>query len=63
MALDTALLALALLLMIEGLGPALFPNKWQRYLAELSKQPTKHLRMIGISLILVGWLLFLFIRG
>lgn len=63
MTLDTVLLALALLLMIEGLGPALFPNKWRQYLAELSNQSNKNIRMIGITLILVGWLLFLFLRN
>jgi uncharacterized protein YjeT (DUF2065 family) len=63
MTLDTVLLALALLLMIEGLGPALFPNKWRQYLAELSNQSSKSIRMIGITLILLGWLLFLFLRN
>ncbi|MBU2971813.1 DUF2065 domain-containing protein [Pseudoalteromonas sp. C2R02] len=62
MTLDTVFLALALLLMIEGLMPALFPNKWRQYLAELSNQSSKSIRMIGISLILIGWLLFLFVR-
>jgi len=62
MTLDTVLLALAMLLIFEGLGPALFPNKWKQYLAELSNQSSKNLRMIGITLILLGWLLFLFLR-
>lgn len=62
MTLSTLLLAFALLLIFEGLGPALFPNKWKKYLTELSSQPSNQLRIIGISLILIGWVLFLFVK-
>ncbi|PAJ72487.1 DUF2065 domain-containing protein [Pseudoalteromonas sp. NBT06-2] len=63
MTFDSLWLALAMFLIFEGLGPALFPNKWKQYLAELSNQPSKNLRIIGITLILMGWFLFLFMRS
>ena len=35
--------ALAMVLIIEGLGPLLFPNKWRNYLQKLSQQPSNEL--------------------
>ncbi|MFT6208140.1 MAG: hypothetical protein ACJA0T_002058 [Colwellia sp.] len=51
---DTLLTAFALVLIIEGLVPALFPNKWQNYLIKLTQQPTSSIRKIGMSLLLFG---------
>mgnify|MGYP001022728059 CR=1 FL=1 len=39
--------ALALVLIIEGIGPLLFPNKWRNYLLQISQQPSNQLRQIG----------------
>lgn len=54
--------ALALLLIIEGLGPLLFPNRWQAYLRKLSQEPAANLRQLGLMLVLIGcgWLWWLF---
>jgi len=58
---DTLLMALAIALIIEGLIPALFPNKWRNYVLKLAQESTSSIRNIGVSLILFGafilWLL------
>jgi uncharacterized protein YjeT (DUF2065 family) len=53
--------ALALLLIIEGIGPLLFPNRWQSYLRKLSAEPAQNLRQLGFVLVLSGicWLWWL----
>lgn len=53
--------ALALLLIIEGVGPFLFPNRWQSYLRKLSSEPAQNLRQLGLVLVLSGicWLWWL----
>ncbi len=55
--LNTLLLALALALIIEGLFPALFPNKWQAYVRKLSNEQPSAIRTMGTSIILVGCLI------
>ena len=52
--------ALAMVLIIEGIGPLLFPNKWRNYLLQISQQPSNQLRQIGGVLVIFGTLLFLF---
>lgn len=51
---DTLLLAFGLLLIIEGAGPALFPNKWRAYLFKLAEQPITTIRNIGFFILLLG---------
>lgn len=48
------MLAIALVLILEGVGPLLFPNKWRRYLNELSNQNQLVLRRIGGALVTAG---------
>ena len=45
---DTLILAFGLVLILEGLGPALFPNKWRNYLLKLAEQPAGDIRNIGL---------------
>ncbi|MBL4822591.1 MAG: DUF2065 domain-containing protein [Colwellia sp.] len=52
--LDTLLLACGLVLVIEGLGPALFPNKWRTYLVKLTEQPITDIRNIGLCVLFLG---------
>ncbi len=47
---DAWWLALVIVLLLEGLGPLLFPNKWQRYLARLAQEPVAKSRQIGRAL-------------
>ncbi len=46
--------ALALVLLIEGIGPLLFPNKWRNYLLQISQLPVSQLRQMGGSLVVIG---------
>lgn len=59
---ETLLMALAIALIIEGLIPALFPNKWRNYVLKLAEESTTTIRNIGISLIGLGALIFWLLR-
>lgn len=50
----TIWIALAIVLVIEGVGPMLFPKKWQHYIRSLSDQPIEHLRTLGGVMVTVG---------
>ncbi|MFV0596835.1 DUF2065 domain-containing protein [Shewanella sp.] len=54
MSLQLFMVAVALVLILEGVGPLLFPNKWRHYLNELSNQNQQVLRRIGGSLVTAG---------
>ncbi len=47
-------IAFAMVLIIEGLGPLLFPNKWRNYIVQLTQLPLGHLRQLGGILVVVG---------
>jgi uncharacterized protein YjeT (DUF2065 family) len=51
---ETILTAIALVLIIEGAGPALFPNRWQNYLHRIAKEPVASIRSIGVTMLLLG---------
>jgi uncharacterized protein YjeT (DUF2065 family) len=51
--------AFGLVLILEGLGPLLFPNKWQKYLLELSTQKQNVLRRLGGCLVTTGVVLLI----
>lgn len=46
--------AMALVCIIEGLGPLLFPDRWRLYLLRISQQPSNQLRQIGGVLVILG---------
>lgn len=48
------MLALGIVLLIEGIGPLLFPNKWKRYLKEISEQNQTVLQRLGGALVTAG---------
>ncbi len=52
--------ALGLVLIIEGLGPMLFPNKWRCYLQKIAEQPTTQMQQLGGILVTAGVLLLIF---
>ncbi len=58
---DALWLALVMVLLLEGLGPLLFPNKWQRYLARLAQEPVTSLRQVGAVLCATAVLIYLFL--
>jgi len=51
---DTLLLAFGLVLIIEGVVPALFPNKWRAYLLKLAEQSVTDIRNIGFFVLFLG---------
>ena len=51
---DTLLIAFALVFIVEGVGPMLFPNKWQSYIRQIAEQPTNQLRSMGGVLVTIG---------
>jgi len=59
---NTLLMALALALIIEGLIPALFPNKWRAYVLKLAEEPISSIRSIGITVIILGCILFWLVK-
>lgn len=54
-------LALVLVLLIEGAGPLLFPNKWRLYLFKLSQESAANLRQVGAVLCAGALLIYLFL--
>ncbi|WP_394172065.1 DUF2065 domain-containing protein [Thalassotalea litorea] len=59
MTLSTFLTALALMLILEGLGPFLFPKRWQSLMQKLASEDAKVIRQIGLVLIISGLGFFL----
>ncbi|WP_116475657.1 DUF2065 domain-containing protein [Zobellella maritima] len=56
------MLALGLVLIIEGLGPLLFPQAWRRWLSQLASTEPALLRRIGGALVVAGGTIFYFFR-
>ncbi len=48
------ILALGLVLVVEGLGPMLIPNKWRNMVSEMSQLPDATLRRTGGCLVVAG---------
>ncbi|WDE04964.1 DUF2065 domain-containing protein [Thalassomonas viridans] len=57
------LTVLAVVFIIEGLLPALFPNKWRAYIQQLASQPSATIRTIGLFMVFIGVVLLLLIRS
>jgi uncharacterized protein len=53
--------SLALVLLLEGVGPLLFPNQWQKYLQRLSVESIASLRQIGAVLCAASLLIYIFL--
>ncbi|WP_299494870.1 DUF2065 domain-containing protein [uncultured Shewanella sp.] len=56
---ESLMLAVALLFIIEGVGPLLFPRRWQAYLKEISNQNQAVLRRIGGAFVTAGVILLI----
>ncbi len=54
MSVELFITAIALALIIEGLIPALFPNKWRAYVLKLAEETPQSIRSIGIMIIAIG---------
>lgn len=59
MTLQLIMLALGIVLIIEGIGPLLFPNRWKAYLQEISNQNQQLLQRLGGALVTAGIVLLI----
>ncbi|ELY4321744.1 DUF2065 domain-containing protein [Cronobacter turicensis] len=58
----TVLLALALVLVVEGLGPLLFPRLWRRMIHSMTQMPDTLLRRFGGGLVVAGIVIYYMLR-
>ena len=56
--LDTLLLALGLMLILEGLMPMISPFKWRRLFEQLLQLDDGQIRFFGMFMVIAGLLLF-----
>ena len=57
---SSLLLAFGLVLIIEGIGPLLFPNKWRNYLQKLAQEKVSSIRQVGLVLVTIGVIILWF---
>ncbi len=55
--------ALALVLIIEGLLPALTPEAWREAMARLVNSDARSIRLVGIASIVIGAIVFSIVTG
>jgi uncharacterized protein len=55
--------ALALVLIIEGLLPALTPQAWREAMARLVNSDVRSIRLVGIASIVIGAIVFSIVTG
>jgi len=58
----TFLMAFALMLVIEGILPFLFPAKWRETFRRITQMSDGQIRFVGLSSMIVGLLLLLWVR-
>lgn len=56
----TIIIAFGLFLILEGIGPGLFPKAWRNMLDQIAQQPDSQLKKMGTGLIIIGAALVLF---
>ncbi|MEX3583000.1 MAG: DUF2065 domain-containing protein [Burkholderia sp.] len=54
------LLALALMLIIEGAFPFVFPAAWRDTFRRLAERPPHHIQIGGLIVMVIGLVLFVF---
>ncbi|MGG5837247.1 MULTISPECIES: DUF2065 domain-containing protein [Enterobacteriaceae] len=59
---STIILALALVLVLEGLGPMLYPKAWRRMISSLTQLPDNILRRFGGGLVVAGVVIYYMLR-
>ncbi len=59
----TFLMALALMLVLEGVLPFIAPNLWRETFRKITQMSDGQIRFVGLSSMLVGLLLLLWIRS
>ena len=61
MTLDDLWVALCLLLVIEGMMPFLYPEKWQNWLRQVVEVEPSVLRWVGFAMMISGSLLLVWL--
>ena len=59
---EALLIGFALMLVLEGIVPFLYPAKWRNLVVTLSQISDKHLRTMGLMSMLVGIAVLYWIR-
>jgi hypothetical protein len=59
----TFLLALALMLILEGVLPFLAPNLWRDTFRRITQMSDGQIRFVGLSSMIVGLLILIFVRA
>ena len=57
------LMALALMLILEGVLPFLAPNLWRETFRKITQMNDGQIRFVGLSSMIVGLLILLWVRG
>ncbi|ATM88425.1 DUF2065 family protein [Yersinia massiliensis] len=60
---STILLALALVLVLEGLGPMLYPKTWRKMIQSMTQLPDTTLRRFGGGLVVAGVVIYYMLRS
>ncbi|MEG2828577.1 MAG: DUF2065 domain-containing protein [Edwardsiella sp. (in: enterobacteria)] len=60
---STIWMALALVLVVEGMGPMLFPQAWRRMIATMAQLPDGLLRRYGGGLVVAGLVIYYMLRS
>ncbi|MCA7013576.1 MULTISPECIES: DUF2065 domain-containing protein [Dickeya] len=56
-------LALGLVLIMEGLGPLLFPRIWRRMILTMAQLPDNILRRFGGGIVVAGCVIYYMLRS
>lgn len=59
----TIWMALGLVLVLEGLGPMLFPTVWRKMIGTMALLPDKLLRRFGGGLVVAGGVIYYMLRS
>ncbi|AJI81855.1 putative inner membrane protein YjeT (clustered with HflC) [Yersinia enterocolitica] len=60
---STILLALGLVLVLEGLGPMLYPKAWRKMILAMAQLPDATLRRFGGGLVVAGVVIYYMLRS
>lgn len=53
------ILVIAMVLIVEGMMPLLFPKTWQGYIRKLANEPVSTVRQVGLILFVIGIVMLL----
>ncbi|MCS5559703.1 MAG: DUF2065 domain-containing protein [Oceanospirillaceae bacterium] len=56
------LVAFCLMLILEGILPFLYPQRWRKLVVQLAQISDRHMRLLGLASMLIGLGLLLLVR-